>query len=130
MITGGKLTHVDVRKDSDEPIKGLSINITINDVVVKGEQIDVRYTYVATYADKVGVLTMVGSLFAKEDAKKAKDIGDTWQKTKKLPDEFAELALNNINYACGTNGVLITRAIGLMAPLAPPTISLAKAGKQ
>jgi hypothetical protein len=129
MITGGRLAHVDVRKDSEEPVKGLSINISINDVVVKGENVEVKYTYVANYAEKVGVLTMSGSLFAKEDAKKAKEIGDTWQKTKKLPDEFAELALNNINYACGTNGVLITRAIGLMAPLAPPTITLSKAAK-
>ncbi len=36
----------------------------------------------------------------------------------------AELVLNAINYACGTNGTLVVRAINLSPPIVPPRIQL------
>ena len=47
-----------------------------------------------------------------------------WEKEKKLPDAFAEVILNAINYACGTNGVFVARPVNLSPPIVPPKIQL------
>lgn len=128
MITGGKITAVEAKREKDERIKGLSINIGLDEVKVKGEEIEIHYTYTATYADDVGVLKIVGILRAKEDKKKAKEIAERWEKDKRLPDKFAELVLNSINFTCGTNGTFIVRPLNLSPPMMPPKISVAKGG--
>ncbi|MFH1285207.1 MAG: hypothetical protein ABIH99_01360 [Candidatus Micrarchaeota archaeon] len=126
MITGGKITAVEAKREKDDPISGLSINIGLDDVKVKGENIEINYTYTVNYAENVGTLKIAGVLYAKEDAKKSASIGSSWKKDKKLPDDFAELVLNTINFTCGTNGTLVVRPINLSPPMIPPKIEISK----
>jgi len=128
MITGGKIISVEAKRDSDEPITGLAINIALDTVTVKGGDVEIKYTYTASYENKVGTLKMSGVLSAKEDNKAAREIGDLWTKQKRLPDEFAEIVLNTINFTCGTNGTLVVRAVNLSPPMIPPKIEIAKGG--
>ena len=104
MITAIKISKTEARRDSDNEVSGLNINIGVDNVTVKGSDVQIAFSYTASYLDGVGELKMGGTLTAKEDAKLVKEISDKWGKEKKLPDAFAEVALNAINYACGTNG--------------------------
>lgn len=124
MIVGERILEVSGKKDKWEQIKGLNINIAIDDVKVNGEDVELSYSYVATYEEGVGAMTIRGTLIAKEDKKYAKEIADTWKKEKKIPDSYAQATLSAINYSGSANGTLLARVIGLTAPLIPPRIQL------
>lgn len=124
MITGIKITKAEARRDKDDEVAGLNINISVEKVEVKGGEVSIGFAYTATYLEGVGELKMAGSVTSREDAKLAKEISDRWGKDKRLPDAYAELVLNAINYACGTNGTLVVRAINLSPPIVPPRIQL------
>jgi len=129
MIVGGKIISVEAKRTSEEPITGLDINIAIDNVKVNGGGIEIKYLYTAKYAKDVGFLKIEGILNASEENAKAKSIGELWGKEKRLPDDFAELVLNTINFTCGTNGTLVVRPVNLSPPMIPPRIELAK-GKE
>jgi len=124
MITGIKITKTEAHRDSDNEVAGLNINIGVDKVTAKGGDVAIEFNYAVTYLEGVGELKMNGVLMSKEDPKLAKEITDRWNKEKKLPDNYAEIALNAINYACGTNGTLVVRAINLSPPIVPPRIQL------
>ena len=126
MITGERIIEISGNKESTDNISGLSINITLDNVNVKGENVDLTYEYTANYEDKVGVLKIKGIITTKEDKKLAKEIDERWKKEKKLPDKYAELLLAAINYSGSANGTLIARVLGLTAPLIPPHIQLSR----
>jgi hypothetical protein len=128
MITGGKIFSVEAKRNSDEPIVGLSINIGIDDVTSEGSELNIKYTYTADYSKNVGFLKITGVITASEEH--AREIMLSWKKDKKLPEDFAELILNTINFTCGTNGTLVVRPINLSPPMVPPRIEIAKADGQ
>lgn len=126
MITGIRIDKVEARREKNEDIKGLDVNIGIDNVKVTGPEVEIAFSYVATYQEGVGVLKMSGALLAHEDKKTADGISKSWEKEKKLPDEFSELVLNAVNFTCGTNGVLVVRPVNLAPPMIPPRIQLKK----
>jgi len=126
MIVGGKIDEISAKKTSENAINGLNINITLENVKVKGEDIEMHYEYTASYAVDVGELKIKGVLYAKEEKKFAKEIEDEWKKSKKLPDNYAETVLNAINYSGSANGTLVARVLNLSPPLIPPRIQLQK----
>jgi len=129
VIKGGRITSVEAKREKIEPIKGLGINITIDDVKTSGNQITVSYTYTVNYEENVGKLTMKGEILLEEDEEKVKEIEKLWKSDKKkLPDDLAELLLNTINYVCGTNGTLVVKVVNLSPPMVPPRITFAKGG--
>ena len=128
MIKGGRIISVEAKRDKPDQIKGLSINITIDDVTVKGKDITIAYTYNAKYEEGVGTLLMKGEILLEETEKKAKEVEKGWKEKEKkaLPEDMAELVLNSINYVCGTNGTLAVKIVNLSPPMLPPRITLAK----
>ncbi|MCX8197498.1 MAG: hypothetical protein N3G80_04255 [Candidatus Micrarchaeota archaeon] len=124
MITAIKINRVEARRNKEEEVVGLNINIGIESLSVKNNMVEIGFTYAASYMDGVGELKMDGVVYASEDAKLAKEINDRWVKERRLPDSYAELILNAINYACGTNGTLVVRAVNLSPPIMPPKIQL------
>ena len=124
MITGGKIFSVEAKRNNEDPIVGLSINIAIDDVANEGNDLEIKYTYTADYAKNVGTLKITGSINASEEH--AREIMLSWKKDKKLPEDFAEVVLNTINFTCGTNGTLVVRPINLSPPMVPPRIEIAK----
>ncbi len=126
MITGIRIDSVEAKRSSNEEIRGLDVNIGIDNVKTAGQEIEVAFTYNVAYRETVGYLKMSGSLLSHEDAKLSKEISDSWAKDKKLPDTYSELVLNAINFTCGTNGVLVVRPVNLAPPMVPPRIEIAK----
>ncbi len=128
MIVGERILEINGNKSPGESIKGLSINISIEKVEKKTDNLEITYAYTANYEEKAGQIRIKGVLMAKEENKRAKEITDMWKKNKKIPDDYATTVLSALNYSGSANGTLIARVLGLTAPLIPPRIQLAKGG--
>jgi hypothetical protein len=128
MIVGERILEVSGNRIPKSNIKGLNINISLDDVKLAEETIEITYVYTANYEDSVGQLKIKGVLLAKEEAKVSKDIVETWKKSKKVPEDYATVVLSAVNYSGSANGTLIARVLGLTAPLIPPRIQLSKGG--
>jgi len=124
MIVGERILEISGNKKKREPIKGLNINIGIEKVDVKGEDVEIEYLYTANYSEDIGQLQIRGVLLSKEDKKAAKEIDDEWKKSKKIPESLTTQVLSAINYSGSANGTLLARVLGLTAPLIPPRIQL------
>jgi len=129
-ITSTDITYVEGRRTGEGAISGLSINIALDDVLARGEQLEISFTYTATYSENIGVLTMRGKLIARGPLEECQAASRKWRETKKLPHEFAEEVLNTINYLCGSNGTLVSRAVNLSPPMLPPKIELTEEGAE
>lgn len=127
MIVGERILEVSGKKEAGASIKGLSINISLEDVKNANGNVEITYVYTANYEDNVGQIKIKGLLMAKEEDKLAKEIADNWTKNKKVPDAYAETVLSAVNYSGSANGTLLARVLGLTAPLIPPRIQLSKA---
>lgn len=124
MITGGRIDEVEGKKSKEDEFRGLNINISIDEVIVNNENVNVNYTYEATYAEGVGHIKVKGVLFAKEDKKLAKEIEEEWKKSKRMPETFAETILSAINYTGSANGIFISRVLNLSPPIVPQRIQV------
>lgn len=124
MIIGERILEISGNKHSQENIQGLSINIALDDVMLKDGILEIVYTYTASYEDKVGMLSLKGMIMAKEEEKLAHEVSNMWKKNKKMPEAYAETVLSAINYSGSANGTLVARVLGLTAPLIPPRIQL------
>ena len=124
MITGIKIVKVEARRDKDEDMTGLNVNIGLDAVALVNSEVAISFNYSVIYTEGVGEINMKGTITSREDAKLTKDIMARWEKEKKLPDAFAEIILNAINYACGTNGVFVARPVNLSPPIVPLKIRL------
>jgi len=116
-ITGGRVIAVEAKRDKFDVPKGMSMNVTVEDVSVNKEEVTVQYTFTVAYNENVGSIKIKGIMHAKEEAKKAKDIAKEWKDNKKVPDDFAEMLMNYIAYAGGITGTFVSQTMGLNAPL-------------
>ncbi|NYZ74526.1 hypothetical protein H0O00_05260 [Candidatus Micrarchaeota archaeon] len=126
MIVGERILEVSGNKTPKASIKGLSINISLEDVKSQEDNIEITYVYTANYQQDAGQLKIKGVLLAREEAKLAKEIVDTWKKSKKIPESYTSMVLSAVNYSGSANGTLVARVLGLTAPLIPPRIQLSK----
>jgi len=124
MIVGERILEVSGNKSPNTPIKGLSININLGNVEKKDDLLEITYIYTANYEKDAGQLTIKGLLLAREEEKRINEVLDTWKKTKKIPNDYAETVLSAVNYSGSANGTLMARVLGLTAPLIPPRIQL------
>lgn len=124
---GVRLDSVDAKREKDAPVKGVGININVEDIKAVNTELMIDFVYTVTYED-VGYLKMKGIVFANGSDKEVKDMEAKWKKEKKISEEIAQPLLNLINYSSGINGVLVTRAINLAPPLIPPRIEVSAKG--
>jgi len=126
-FVGVRLDSVDAKREKDAPVKGVGININIEDMRSVGAELMIDFIYTVTY-EGVGYLKMTGIVFANGTDKEVKEMEAKWKKEKKISEEIAQPLLNLINYSSGINGVLVTRAINLAPPLIPPRIEVTSKG--
>ena len=69
---------------------------------------------------------MEGTITAEEEKALLDQIKKEWADKQRLPQEYAEVIINAINYFGGINGVLAARVVNLSPPLVPPRFSLKK----
>ena len=124
MITGVKINEVQAKRDSEDMITNMKFNINFDDVKINGENVEVMYTFVATYesgeapkAKQIGELKIIGTILSKENKKDSDEISSVWKSKKTLPLAFAENIINLLNFECGARGTLLASSIGLLAPI-------------
>ncbi|VVC03354.1 Uncharacterised protein [Candidatus Burarchaeum australiense] len=127
-IRSTTLTYAEARRMAKGAISGINVNISLEDVLVRGQDVEINFKYTVDYAEKVGMLTMYGVLIANGELAECQALSRDWNNGRKLPKEFSEDVLNTINYACGTNGTLVVRAVNLSPPMVPPRITVADEG--
>lgn len=124
MITGIEINKVEAKRHLSEAISNMKFNINFDDVKVENDMVNVDFTFTAVYEkgepskeEKVGDLTIVGTILSKEGKKETEEISSTWKSKKTLPIKFAEDVINLLNFECGARGTLVAYSIGFAAPL-------------
>ncbi len=124
MITGVRISEVQAKRETEDMITNMKFNINFDDVKITGENVEVMYTFVATYdggepskQKQIGELKIIGTVLSKESKKDADEIASVWKNKKTLPLAFAENVINLLNFECGARGTLLASSIGLLAPI-------------
>ncbi|MGB9719533.1 MAG: hypothetical protein ACPL06_02990 [Candidatus Anstonellales archaeon] len=128
MIVGNRVNSIEAKRGESE-IKRLDIRIGFRDVRESKnskEILEIDYEYVAAYGEDAGEIKIGGTIFTKEDEKTKKAILDEWKKNKKLPDDYMEAALNNVNFMGAANGTIIAKVLNTTPPLLPPRLRMQK----
>ena len=126
MIVGNRVTKIEAAREKQEPRKGLNFKINIKEAKVTAKNVEVTYEYKADYTEGVGYIRMEGVIIAEEEKKLLDEIKKEWADKQRLPQEYAEIILNAINYFGGVNGVLAARVVNLSPPIVPPRFNLTK----
>ncbi|MBN2122062.1 hypothetical protein JW721_03325 [Candidatus Micrarchaeota archaeon] len=126
MIVGNRITKVEASRDKPDPRKGLNFKINVKDAKITAKKVEIAYEYVAEYTEGVGIIRMDGVITAEEEKALLDKIKKEWTDNKRLPQEYAEVIINAINYFGSVNGVLASRIVNLSPPLVPPRFSLSK----
>ena len=123
MIIGDRVDKIEAEIKERKPHEGLKLNIGIRGVEKKENQILIRYAYEVVY-EGVGVIRVEGVVMAEEDEKKTKEILESWEKKKKLPNDYMERLLNAINYTCTSHATIVARVLNYPPPLTPPRLTI------
>lgn len=126
MIVGNRIDKIEAAREKVEPRKGLNFKINIKDVKVSGKKLDMAYNYEAEYTEGIGYIKFEGTITAEEDKALVDEVKKEWADKKRLPQKYAEIVLNAINYFGGINGVFVSRVINLSPPIMPPRFTLSK----
>ena len=105
-------------------VKNIGVNITIDKVEIKADDLFVDFTYNVIYEPKVGHLMFRGNVAFTDSSSKLLEYKKHWEKTNMFPQSIMESLMNLINVTAGVNGVLVTRAINLAPPLVPPKLEV------
>lgn len=84
--------------------------------------IRVKFSYKTDYSPGMGDIEIKGELIALENADLAKKILDRWEKTKNMEPELGAGLMNNIMAKCSVQTIILSRDLGLPAPIRLPTI--------
>lgn len=100
------------------------LNISIDDVEDKKDNVFVSYTFLADYkdgdaddAEKIGHIKMSGIIEISEEKDKKGKLLEQWKEKGNLPIDVAEEVINGINFRCSATGTLIAYSLGLIPPL-------------
>ena len=129
IIVGDKVTKINaVRGDL---VKGASIeskpeikSVTKKELFSAGEKKDgvsIDYSYTSTYG-KESSIEIEGSLFLVGKTKALKELIKNYKKNKKLDENVALVVLRRIFEVEMTNSVIISKAMGLPAPIQLPRV--------
>jgi len=109
-------------------------NISIKDVVPtdmalgksKENGLVFSFEYKFTYGPAVGEIVMAGEVFYMSEAKKIKDILDSWKKDKKLGPELLSEVLGAATQRCNVEAILLSREVNLPSPIRLPNLVVKK----
>ena len=117
---------VDRKKGKPE---GVNVNLNIVKVSPMGPGVKIDYQYKVNYPPTESTMIIEGEFLYAADKGLVKKITETWEKDKKLPDDFASGALNSIMWNCSVHGTHLAAAAGLLPPVMIPKIGK-KQGKE
>ncbi len=118
-VIGGRVNSIEGKRNPGKPIAGFDISMGIEDVRVGDEKVEVDYIYVASYRGDLGNINIKGTVFVKDGTEQLKKLKEDWEKSKKLPVEYANLLAGLIPRVGTVHGIMIGKVLDLPAPLPP-----------
>lgn len=139
-IIGFNFTKISVeRKEGDFSGKiNIGNNISVKDVVqndlalgnAKQKGIKFTFDFNVNYEPKIAEILMAGDILYINDAKKIDDILNLWKKDKKVLPEITAEILNAALMRCNIQALILSRDMGLPAPIPLPRVSAEQPKKQ
>ena len=86
MITGIRIDKVEAWREKPAEIRGLDINISVDAVKVTGPEVEVDFTYMATYPEATGSLALKGRMADETQKLLMSYVAETGSSTGHLPD--------------------------------------------
>ncbi len=128
-FAGLKFNYVEAEKSKEGPVKGLNININVDDVKAANDLLVVEFTYTVNYSDDMGFIKIKGTSYFRDTADKVKEYESKWAEEKKLSEDVTSILLNVVNYSSSINGIFVARVLNLAPPIVPPKIELRSKSK-
>ena len=128
MILNGVIETVEaVRSPIVKEITSLEVDLRITEINKTGDNLEVGFSYEATYGEDIGYLRMGGRILVAPPSKKdLQEVTESWEKTKTTPLGFSQEVINAAYHMCTVNSVLATKIINLSPPMPPLKIDLAQ----
>jgi len=129
IIVGDKITKINAVRG--EMTRNVSIeskpeikSVTKKELFSAGEKkegVSIDYSYTSTYG-KETYIEIEGSLFLVGETKKLKELVKNYKKNKKLDENVGIVVLRRIFEVGMTNSVIISKSMGLPAPIQLPRV--------
>ncbi len=138
MITGFTISNVE-GKISDvaalQKQRFPRLNISLDNLSVKSDKINITYTFLADYfdgdgkdANNIGQIKLGGTIEIQESKDSVSAVTKKWNESHKLPVQLAEEVVNGLNFRCSATGTLVAYSLGLIPPLVISTTKIQEEG--
>lgn len=129
IIVGDKITKISAQRSDKGSIGKIEskpeiMSVKTKDLFAAGEKklgLSVEYGYNTSYSKDTNI-QLEGSLFITGEEKNLKELEKNFKKNKKLDDNVAVPVLRKIFELGMTNSVLISKTLGLPAPIQLPKV--------
>ena len=134
-IMGINFTKMDVEKKSTQKGKvNISNNVSLttidkvslNFVDEKNEALKMSFNFESKYEPELGHIKLLGEVIFMTEKKKAEELLKQWQKDKKIDQDIMTSVLNNVLNKCNIQALILSKDIGLPAPIPMPKIGQKK----
>jgi len=82
----------------------------------------ISFKFETLYEPKMAQIILEGDLLYLADEKLAAEMNEAWEKNKSLPKEVALIVFNKILHNCNVEALILSREVGLPAPIQLPKI--------
>jgi len=139
MIVGFNFNKVNVeRKEAAKGKISISNNVAIKDIEQKElpfgkeKQNALKFTFEFTskYEPEIGAIVLGGDVLFVDDAKKIKEILDSWKKDKKISKEVMTSVLNNVLTRCNIQALILSQEVNLPPPVPLPKVKVETGEKE
>lgn len=94
MIKEHRIDYFEFERQKEKLEEGGKINVKLESVKAKKEEIEIDYDFTILYKEKSGHLKMKGTIFVQSN--EPKKVAEEWKKTKKLPLDIENALINEI----------------------------------
>lgn len=131
-IMGINFTKMNVERKTGKKGK---INISNNVSIINVEKVKMNFggekqqtlkfsfKFISKYDPDIGEIALEGDLIFLVEEKQSEEILKNWEKNKKVEPELMTGLLNNILNKCNIEAIILSKEIGLPAPIPLPKIS-------
>ena len=134
-IVGFNITKIDVeRADSIKGKININNNVSIKNIEAtdlfmgKAKQKGLKFSFEfkTIYEPKLAHILLGGNVVVLKEEKEVKSIVDDWKNKKKMPKDIMAHILNTILTRCNIEALLLSREVGLPAPIRLPKVEVKK----
>lgn len=124
-----KFRNLEVKRFSG-PIEGpvnVHNNSNVKSVMKVEGKLAIEFTFTCSFEPGIGLIRIDGDIMLRDSEDNIERAMKEWDKgTKNLPTDVAERVHNAILSSCIIESVMLSKEIGLPAPIPLPTVSMAK----